>query len=55
MTILKALAHGFPLPGTLVLGCMGIRVEEDVGIFQSFINRSFWDAIALWIALAFSV
>ncbi|MEO9876637.1 MAG: hypothetical protein ABJ360_03395 [Roseobacter sp.] len=55
MAILKALARGFLLPGTLVLGCMGISVEEDSGIFRSFINSSFWGAIALWIALAFFV
>lgn len=55
MAVLKALAYGFLLPGTLVLGCMGISVEEDAGIFRSFINSSFWGAIALWIALAFFV
>ncbi|MEO1162061.1 MAG: hypothetical protein AAFW74_16715, partial [Pseudomonadota bacterium] len=49
----KALTYAFLLPGTFVLGCMGIGVEEDAGMFRSFINSSFWGAIALWIALAF--
>jgi len=55
MAILKALAHGFLFPGTFILGCMGISVEEDAGIFRSLINSGFWGAIALWIVLAFFV
>ncbi len=41
------------LPGTLVLKRLGISVEEDGGIIRSFINASFWGAIALAIALQF--
>ena len=39
------------LPGTLVLRVLGVSVEEDSGIVRSFINASFWGAIALAIAL----
>ena len=39
------------LPGTLVLRFLGVSVEEDSGIVRSFINSSFWGAIALAIAL----
>ena len=39
------------LPGTLVLHFLGVSVEEDSGIVRSFINSSFWGAIALAIAL----
>lgn len=39
------------LPGTLVLRFLGVSVEEDSGIVRSFINSSFWGAIALSIAM----
>ena len=39
------------LPGTLVLNMLGVSVEEDSGVIRSFINSSFWGAIALGIGL----
>jgi len=34
----------FLLPGTLVMGVFGLKVENDGGIFRSLINMLFWGA-----------
>ena len=51
MRVWKILTTALFLPGTLVLYKLGISIEEDSGVIRSFINSSFWGAIALGIAL----
>ena len=53
MTVLKFLTNILFLPGTLVLNLIGVSVEQDSGIFRSFINACFWGAISLPVALNF--
>ncbi len=53
MPVIKLLTQGFLLPGTIVVNWIGVSIEEDCGILRSFINSSFWGALALWIALEF--
>lgn len=38
-------------PGDLVMRKIGLSVEEDNGIFRSFINASVWGILSLLIAL----
>ncbi|MEZ5792040.1 MAG: hypothetical protein R3D34_15110 [Nitratireductor sp.] len=53
MAILRLFTTVFFLPGTLVLKQLGIPVEEDAGIFRSFVNSVFWGAIFLGIGIKF--
>ncbi|MEZ5870638.1 MAG: hypothetical protein R3D32_02105 [Nitratireductor sp.] len=53
MAFLKTFTTVFFLPGTLLLKQMGIPVEEDGGIFRSFVNSVFWGAVFLGIGLKF--
>lgn len=39
------------LPGDIILRKIGVSVDEDSGIFRSFINASFWGIVTLPIAL----
>jgi len=55
MKIIKLLTTLLFLPGTLVLNRLGISIEEDSGVIRSFINSSFWGAVALGIALNYWV
>jgi len=55
MAFFKGLGTIFLLPGTLVLSRMNISVENDGGIFRSFINMIFWGIVAIFAALAFMV
>ncbi|MGB8816565.1 MAG: hypothetical protein WCC66_01440 [Rhizobiaceae bacterium] len=38
-------------PGDFLLRKIGITVDEDSGVFRSFINASFWGIVILPIAL----
>ncbi len=38
-------------PGDFILGKIGVTVDEDSGIFRSFINASVWGMVTLPIAL----
>jgi FtsH-binding integral membrane protein len=40
-------------PGDFVLRKIGVTVDEDSGIFRSFINASFWGVLALSLVLRF--
>ena len=52
MTILHWLLSIFLFPGTLALQVCGISLEEDGGLFRSFVNMCVWGAVSLGIALA---
>jgi hypothetical protein len=41
----------FFFPGDFIRSKLGITVEEDGGIFRSFINASVWGILSLMIAL----
>jgi hypothetical protein len=41
----------FLYPGNLALQKCGISIEEDGGLFRSFINMCVWGAVALGLAL----
>lgn len=43
----------FLFPGNLALRKCGISIEEDGGLFRSFVNMCFWGAISLGLALRF--
>lgn len=51
MTFLKRMGDLFLLPGTLVLQSMGVSVEDDGGLFRSFINMCFWGVVVVAVAL----
>lgn len=51
MSAIKLLLDIFLLPGSFILRKIGISVEEDGGLFRSFINMCVWGAITLGIAL----
>ncbi len=51
MAFLYALRDGFLFPGNLVLRKCGISIEEDQGLFRSFINMCVWGAISLVVAI----
>lgn len=51
MAFLKRLGDLFLLPGTLVLQSMGVSIEDDGGLFRSFINMCFWGVIVVAVAL----
>lgn len=53
MAFLKGLGNLFLLPGTLVLGRMNISVENDGGIFRSFINMIFWGIVGFFALVPF--
>lgn len=53
MGFLRALATLFLLPGTIVLNAANISVENDGGIFRSFINMIFWGFIVFMFAIPF--
>lgn len=38
-------------PGDFVLRKIGVSVDEDSGIFRSFINASFWGILTLSLVL----
>lgn len=38
-------------PGDFVLRKIGVTIDEDNGIFRSFINASFWGIVTLSITL----
>ena len=40
-------------PGDFILRKIGVSVEEDSGIFRSFINASFWGIVLLPLAIRF--
>lgn len=40
-------------PGNFVLRRIGMSVDEDSGIFRSFINASVWGILALSLVLHF--
>ena len=52
MFILTKLTQLLLLPGTIVLGLIGVSVEEDSGVLRSFINSIFWGVISLWAVFA---
>lgn len=53
MAALNFILTVFLFPGNLALQKCGISVEEDGGLFRSFINMCVWGAIALGLALHF--
>ena len=53
VVLLKATGHFNLLPGSFVLQRIGVTVEEDGGLFRSFINMCVWGAISLGISLYF--
>ncbi|MEF2553322.1 hypothetical protein VQ042_18480 [Aurantimonas sp. A2-1-M11] len=53
MAALKILLYLFLFPGNLALQKCGISIEEDGGLFRSFINMCVWGTISLGIALQF--
>lgn len=51
MSILNLILRLFLFPGNLVLQKCGISIEEDGGLFRSFINMCVWGAVSLGLAL----
>ncbi|MEM7301092.1 MAG: hypothetical protein AAF468_08415 [Pseudomonadota bacterium] len=51
MRVGKFLLSLLLLPGNLVLNGLGITVEQDAGIFRSFVNSSVWGVVALLVTL----
>ena len=51
MAALNFILTVFLFPGNLALQKCGISVEEDGGLFRSFINMCVWGAITLGLAL----
>ena len=49
--VLNFILKCFLFPGNLALEKCGISVEEDGGVFRSFINMCVWGAIILGLAL----
>ncbi len=52
MAALTFLLDLFLFPGNLVLQKCGISIEEDGGLFRSFVNMCVWGAISLGVALS---
>lgn len=51
MRFLQMLLDVFLFPGNLMLRKCGISVEEDGGLFRSFINMCVWGAVSLALAM----
>lgn len=51
MAVLNFMLSLFLLPGNLALQKCGISIEEDGGVFRSFVNMCFWGAITLGLGL----
>ncbi|WP_287216619.1 hypothetical protein [Mesorhizobium sp.] len=51
MSLLRLLLELFLYPGTLVLQKCGISIEDDGGLFRSFINMLVWGTVTLGVAL----
>ncbi len=51
MPVLNFILACFLFPGNLALEKCGISIEEDGGLFRSFINMCVWGAVALGLAL----
>lgn len=51
MTFLRILLDIFLFPGNLVLRKCGISIEEDEGMFRSFVNMCVWGGISLALAM----
>jgi hypothetical protein len=49
--VLNFILACFLFPGNLALEKCGISIEEDGGLFRSFINMCVWGAVALGLAL----
>ena len=47
MKLLHMAGTLFLMPGTLVMGLLGLKVENDGGIFRSLINMLFWGALGV--------
>ena len=53
MIALEILLKVFLFPGNTVIQKCGISVEEDGGIFRSFINMCFWGTVSTGLLLHF--
>lgn len=51
MAILRFFLNLFLMPGNLALQKCGISVEEDGGLFRSFINMCVWGAVGMGLVL----